>query len=209
MSWTAAHFKGVDLNSILDELRNYSPSAILGMAWSFVWTKLFFTGANLIRKPFYLRGSKRNLQYGKGFTTGRGCRIELFEDGVIRFGDRCHIGDFVHIVSSSNVEIGNDCLFASKIFISDTSHGSYGVDGDSPEIPPNDRELASSFVRIGDNVWLGDNVVIMPGITIGDGCVIGASAVVTKDIPEGSIVGGCPAKVLKRWNSKTKQWERA
>lgn len=194
--------------SVFSELKNYSPSSVIGMGWSFLWTKLFFRGANLIRKPLYFRGNKRNFRFKEGFTTGRGCRIELFGDGVIEFGKCCHIGDFVHIVSSNRVEVGDDCLFASKIFISDTSHGSYGKDGSSPETPPNDRSLDASFVKIGKNVWLGDNVVIMPGVTIGDGCVIGASAVVTKDIPAQSIAGGCPAKVLKRWNGDIQGWER-
>lgn len=197
------------MSSILSELKNHSPSSIIGMGVSFVWTKVFFRGANLIRKPLYLRGKKRNFQFKQGFTTGRGCRIELFGDGVIQFGKRCHIGDMVHIVSSGRIEIGDDCLFASKIFISDTSHGSYGDKGDSPSAPPNERDLVSSFVKIGSNVWLGENVVVLPGVTIGDGCVIGANATVTKDIPADSVASGIPAKVLKKWNEASQSWVKA
>ena len=51
-------------------------------------------------------------------------------------------------------------------------------------------------VRIGNDVWIGQNAVILPGVTIGDDCVIGACALVTKDVPSGSVVGGVPAKVI-------------
>ena len=52
-------------------------------------------------------------------------------------------------------------------------------------------------VTIGNDVWIGRRVIILPGVTISDGCVIGAGAVVTKDMPAYSIVGGVPAKVIK------------
>ena len=52
-------------------------------------------------------------------------------------------------------------------------------------------------VTIGNDVWLGQRVMIMPGVTIGNGSIVAAGAVVTKDIPPYSIVGGVPAKVLK------------
>lgn len=53
-------------------------------------------------------------------------------------------------------------------------------------------------VVIEDDVWLGRRVIIMPGVHIGKGCIIGAGAVVTKDIPEYSVAGGVPARVIKK-----------
>ena len=46
-------------------------------------------------------------------------------------------------------------------------------------------------------MWIGDNAVIMPGVTIGQGAIIGSNAVVTKDVPAFSVVGGIPAKIIK------------
>ncbi|AWN51770.1 hypothetical protein DK412_08785 [Methylobacterium sp. 17Sr1-1] len=51
---------------------------------------------------------------------------------------------------------------------------------------------------IGNDVWIGAGVMMMPGITIGDGAVVAAGSVVTKDVPPYSIVGGSPAKLIKR-----------
>ena len=53
-------------------------------------------------------------------------------------------------------------------------------------------------ITIGNDVWIGYEAVIMSGITIGDGAIIGTRAVVTKDVPPYTIVGGSPARVLKK-----------
>ena len=53
-------------------------------------------------------------------------------------------------------------------------------------------------IVIGNDVWIGYEAVIMVGVTIGDGAVIGARAVVTKDVPPYTIVGGVPAKPIRR-----------
>ena len=52
-------------------------------------------------------------------------------------------------------------------------------------------------ITVGDNVWIGDKVTILPNVTIGKGCVIAANAVVTKDVPEYSVVAGVPARIIK------------
>ena len=53
-------------------------------------------------------------------------------------------------------------------------------------------------ITIGNDVWIGYEAVILSGVTIGDGAIIGTRAVVTKDVPPYAIVGGSPAKVLKK-----------
>ena len=57
-------------------------------------------------------------------------------------------------------------------------------------------------VYIGNNCWIGGRVTILPGVKIGDGSIIGAGAVVTKDVPENSIVAGNPAVVVKKRGMK-------
>lgn len=187
----------------------YTLSEIAKLAYSTILTRIFNRNASLIRRPFYLRGKPR-VEFGKGFTTGYNCRIEAFGDKQDRstkivFGQGCHIGDNVHIAAAEKVVIGDHCLFASKVFISDSGHGEYGAS--TPDSDPNTRPLSISPVTIGSNVWLGENVCILKGVTIGDGAVIGANSVVTKDIPPSAIAVGSPARVIKRYNDNTQTWE--
>lgn len=77
----------------------------------------------------------------------------------------------------------------------------------------NEKYIDEKEVVIGNDVWIGDNVLIKGGVHIGDGAVIGMGSVVTKDVAPYCVVGGCPAKVIKkRFDDKTikflldKQW---
>lgn len=61
-------------------------------------------------------------------------------------------------------------------------------------------------LKIGNDVWIGYEAVILSGVTIGDGAIIGTRAVVTKDVPSYTIVGGVPAKpIRKRFDEETIQ----
>lgn len=185
----------------------YSISEFTKNVYSLILTKLFFKHARLIRRPVYIRG-KKSIVGGNNLTLGRFCRFDL--DGnkkTLFIGDNCEFGDMTHIVALNNVQIGNNVLIASKVFISDTSHGSYkGIDQDLPSIPPNKRKLISNEVVIGNNVWIGENVVILAGVHIGDGCIIGANSVVTKNIPNNTIAAGVPVKFIKLYNNELKEW---
>jgi lipopolysaccharide O-acetyltransferase len=121
------------------------------------------------------------------------------------------MNDYVHIVSSNSVKIGNNVLLASKIFISDTSHGNYSGDSiiqSSPNTKPNNRPLVNKTVTIEDNVWVGEFVSILPGVTIGKGSIIGTLSVVNKSIPPYCIAAGSPARVIKKYNFETKKWQK-
>lgn len=178
---------------------------------SLLYTKLFYPQARLIRLPFDVR-NKKNIQIGKNFTSGFGCRIEAFPldktfDKCIRIGKNVQINDYVHIAAGESIVIGNNVLIASKVFITDLNHGKYSNQmSDSPLSLPNDRAIYTNPVIIEDNVWLGENVCVLPGCLIGFGSVIGALSVVTKNIPPNSIAVGNPAKVIKQYDYSKKLW---
>tara|TARA_B110000902_G_scaffold266473_1_gene354340 strand:- start:3681 stop:4271 length:591 start_codon:yes stop_codon:yes gene_type:complete len=194
-------------------LKRYTLFGLVKLGLSFVYTKLFYHNQRLIRLPFDVR-NKRNIHLGYGTTTGVGCRIEAFPNGknriVLQFGNNVQMNDYVHITASERVQIGNNVLFASKIYISDCSHGNYAGDGNDshPSTIPSERQLFSKPVLIEDNVWLGEFVTVLPGVTIGTGTIVGANSVVSRSLPAYVIAVGSPAKPIKKFNFQTSQWEK-
>ena len=88
-------------------------------------------------------------------------------------------------------------LTGKWVTITDNSHGE--TDKDTLGMRPQKRTITSKGpVVIGNNVWIGDKATILPGVIIGDGAVIAANAVVTKDVPAYSVVGGNRAKIIMR-----------
>lgn len=174
-----------------------------------LFTKIYFSNATLVRRPFYFRNLGK-LKGGQGLIAGPNMILDiLHKDAVLEIGKNLCVNHAVHIATVKRVTIGDNVLIASRVYISDHSHGNYknnGAPQDPPEIPPNLRPVSSHEVYIGDNCWLGEGVCVLPGSYIGFGTIIGAQSVVTGHIPNQSIAVGTPAKVIKRWSSEKLVW---
>ena len=194
-------------------IRTYGFFGLIKLSIQKIRTIIFFSSSRLIRFPIIIRG-KKYIDFGSKLTTGEGCRFEAYNNQKSKksliFGKNIQLNDYVHITAMNNVVIGDNVLMASKIYISDCSHGFHsGEEMDSsPEQHPIDRCYNISEVVIEDNVWLGEFVSVLPGVTIGKGAIIGSNSVVTKDIPANTIAVGSPAKVIKKYNFETKKWVR-
>lgn len=196
----------------MELLKRYSFLQLLSLIYCKIRTFTIFKDARIIRFPIDIRGRKF-IKVSKGFTTGVGCRIEAYPENnltTLFFGENFQMNDYVHITAMEKVQIGNNVLFASKIYVSDCSHGSYSGDkNDSdPTSIPHDRKLFSKPVVIEDNVWIGEFVSVLPGITIGKGTIVGANSVVSKSLPANVIAVGSPAKPIKKYNFETQRWEK-
>lgn len=97
------------------------------------------------------------------------------------------------IQASGGVVIGNDILIAPNVSIYSENHVFRDI-----HRKINQQGYERKKVIIGNNVWVGANAIILPGVNIGDGSVIAAGSVVTKSFPRNSIVGGVPAKIIKK-----------
>lgn len=171
-------------------------------------SKCISSDVRLVRYPYYFRGQSF-IEFGKGFTSGVGLRIDAFgsKPKQVIFGKNVALGDYVHIGALESVTIGDNVLMASKIYISDHDHGIYTGQNTSPAGQiQSEKLLQISPVVIGNNVWLGENVCVLKGVHIGENSIIGASSVVTKSIPANSIAVGTPAKVVKQYDSSLKEW---
>ncbi|MDE6691318.1 MAG: sugar O-acetyltransferase, partial [Clostridia bacterium] len=86
------------------------------------------------------------------------------------------------------IEIGDNVLIGQQVVIATLDH----------DLNPEKRaNMLPASVKIGNCVWVGAHATILSGVTIGDGAVIAAGAVVTKDVPANTVVGGVPAKIIK------------
>ena len=192
--------------------RKYGIFGVLRLIVSLLYTKLFFSNARLLRIPIDIR-NRQFISFGNGFTSGYGCRFEAYPQTeskakILVIGSNVEINDYVHIASGEKVIIGNNVLIASKVFITDISHGNYqGNSCDSPFSIPKERTLNTRPVVIMDNVWIGEGVCVLPGVTIGEGSVVGSLSVVTKSIPANTIAVGIPAKVIKKFDINQNVWK--
>ncbi len=110
--------------------------------------------------------------------------------GDVTIGDYTRIG--IHCTVIGPVCIGSHVNLAQGITVTALNHNF----GDAAR-RIDEQGVSTKPVVIDDDVWIGANAVILPGVTIGSHCVIAAGAVVTKDVPDYTLAGGVPAKIIK------------
>ena len=156
-----------------------------------------------IISPHQLMGEKY-ISIGKDTIIQKGVILTAWEKygkqtfaPSIKIGNNTMIGEHAHITACKEIIIGNNVLTGRRIYISDNAHGNSSKE--EIDIPPIQRPLhVKGSVIIEDNVWIGERVCILSGVHIGKGAIIAANAVVTHDVPAACIVGGVPAKVIKK-----------
>ena len=121
---------------------------------------------------------------------GLGSALTLEENATLSLGSSTYICAGATIRVAHKVTIGDQCAISWNVTIMDSDFHEYALeDGTIPE--------KTKEVIIGNNVWIGNNVLILKGVHIGDNAIIAAGSVVTKNVPEGSVVAGNPAKIIK------------
>lgn len=122
----------------------------------------------------------------------------------IVIGDGCWIGVRVSFACIDRIELGKNVMVAGYVHITDHSHGYEDI-----EKPISLQKLISKGpIVIEDQCWIGFGCEILSGVHIGKHSIVAARTVVTKDVPAYSVVAGNPARIVKKYNFETKQWER-
>lgn len=108
-----------------------------------------------------------------------------------------------NITVGKNVFINMGCKFQDQggIFIDDGAligHNVVLATLNHDMKPETRHDMIPKPIHIGKNVWIGSNSVILPGVTIGDGAIVAAGAVVTKDVEKNTVVGGVPARFIRK-----------
>ena len=116
-------------------------------------------------------------------------------------GKNIHVGKNVFINAGccfqdqGGIRIGDGVLIGHQVVLATLNH----------DLDPDNRQsMIPKPIIIGNNVWIGSHATILGGVTIGDNAVIAAGAVVTKDVPENTVAGGVPAKIIKKIETERK-----
>jgi len=116
--------------------------------------------------------------------------VQVFaKNAEVIIGNGTKINGTTQIVGLNKIEIGDNCYIAQGVIIRDND----GHKLSTNDFPP---EMICLPVKIGDHCWLGQRAMVLKGASIADNVVIAAGAVVTKDIEQGALAGGVPAKTI-------------
>jgi acetyltransferase-like isoleucine patch superfamily enzyme len=113
----------------------------------------------------------------------------------IAIGRNCYINRRTYLDATVSIEVGADVMIGPACYITDHDHGI------APGVPISEQTLLSAPVVIEEGAWLGAGVIVLKGSRIGKGAIVGAGAVVTRNVPPGSIAAGTPAEVIG-WRQK-------
>lgn len=125
--------------------------------------------------------------------------VAVFTPLYINYGKNTKIGKDVFInfdcifLDLGGITIEDNVLIAPKVSLLSEAH---------PISPENRQALMAGHIHIKKNAWIGAGATILPGVTIGENAVVAAGAVVSKDVPDNTIVGGIPAVIIKKIEEK-------
>ncbi len=146
-------------------------------------------------------GNNSSIIIGENFRIHAGYMILAGDNSEIKISKDCAFRhpELVCMEDNANITIGENCLFAHHVMLR-TSDAHSILDNISKK-----RLNHAKDIHIGDHVWLADNTTILKGVTVGNNSVVATRSLVTKDVPDNSIVAGVPAKVIKsniNWSNK-------
>ncbi|MEH6407553.1 MAG: acyltransferase [Leeuwenhoekiella sp.] len=127
------------------------------------------------------------------FVIKPGSHIIITEGAKLILGSG-YINRNVQIKCYKKIQIGENVAISENVTFWDSD--AHTILNNTDQISEKSKEKTVPIV-VGDNVWIGTNAIILKGVTIGDGAIIAAGAVVNKNVPPGSLVGGVPAKIIK------------
>ena len=170
-----------------------------------------FGHGSVIDKPLLVR-NKKYISIGENVIIKAGSRIEVVDryqqnnyNPNLSIDDDVVIEFNLHISCIHRIIIEKGVMIAGNVTIVDNNHGYEDIN-----TPISKQALISNGeVVVGQGSFIGMGARIMSGVTIGKNCVVGANSVVTKSIPDYSVVGGIPAKIIKKYNCEKEVWEKS
>lgn len=156
------------------------------------------------------RITKKYVSLGEYVYIGPNARIEGVEKYIdvfyypnIEIHNNVSIQQNIHLTCAEYICIGENTSIAANVTITDIDHPYTDIN-----IPIERQQLKVKPVTIGKDCKIYNNAVILQGTIIGNHCVVGANSVVKGTYPDFSIIVGCPARIVKRFNQVTHKWQK-
>jgi acetyltransferase-like isoleucine patch superfamily enzyme len=135
-----------------------------------------------------------NIEIGDAVYVGHYAILKGYHRGTMRIGDGCWIGQQVFLHAAGGLHIGRRVGIGPGARVITSRHQ---LPAD-PRTPILDGALEFAPVVLGDGCDLGVGAIVLPGVTVGAGAQVGAGAVVTRDVPDGAVVAGVPARLVRQ-----------
>ena len=156
----------------------------------------------------YLHACPQGIEIGDGSIVMHGAILHVYNfrgmpQSGIKIGRNSLVGEYSVIRGQGGVQIGDRVYTSPFTQIIAVNHVF-----DDPDTPFVNQGITAQGIVIEDDVWLGAGAVITDGVRVGKGAVVAAGAVVTKDVPPHTVVGGVPAKVIKQIDGSVSKPDR-
>lgn len=181
-------------------LRNIIGKVIRRISFTYFIYKKYYLNNIVIDNTVKLYVTKGNLSLSNNVQIGAFNVIYAIDSvhsskkGVLKIGANTSIGEFNNIrAAGGSIIIGSDCLISQFVTLVASNHN---IQRDKKIINQGWDENKTDII-IGNDVWIGANCIILPGVNIGSGSIIAAGTIVTKDVPEFSVIIGSPGKVVR------------
>lgn len=190
------------IKKIVKVIYRFFLKIIGGMGW-----KSFGLGS-FIHRPDRLIG-KKYISIGENVSILYHSRMEVYpgitdEEPELVFEDGVSVEQNFHCIVTGNLIIGSHTTISANVFLSDCNH-----DYTKIGIDVLDQKLIHRDTSIGSNCFVGFGAVILPGAHLGRQCIVGANSVVMPgNYGDFVVLAGSPAKVVKKLNMKTLEWEK-
>lgn len=149
--------------------------------------RFFLKLHNIIRIYFWLFPMKyilqKNIKIGKRFSVKKGFSLIVGKKAKLRIGNGVFFNNRCSINCLKSIKIGNNTIFGENVQLNDSDH-QFKLN----EKPFKEQNYNYGFIEIGNNCWIGSNVIILKNVRIGDNVVIAANTVVTKDVPQNTLI---------------------
>jgi acetyltransferase-like isoleucine patch superfamily enzyme len=156
-----------------------------------------------VGRPLFILGGRRII-IGNKVRIFPGSRLETHNSGQIVIEDDISIGQNLHLTSANeSINIGRGTTISGNVFITNLDH-----DYQQIGLHILKQKYIVKTTRIGENCFIGYGAVIQAGTILGKQCIIGSNSVVRGVFPDYCVIVGAPARIIKRYNEKSQQWQK-